>query len=106
MHEFGITCKSCQSKSINILGLMNRKNELFYEIVKPNINSEVVIIAVFINIEYRDLGFKEEGRSFVLYLCENRYNSWDKFSRNFSNKTVVIMDKASIHTMYSILNKL
>ncbi len=30
-------------------------------------------IAVFINIEYRDLGLKEEGRSFVVNILENRY---------------------------------
>lgn len=38
-----ITCKSCHSKQVNVLGLMNRKNELYYEIIKGYINSEVVI---------------------------------------------------------------
>ncbi|MCU0535341.1 MAG: IS630 family transposase [Hydrococcus sp. Prado102] len=38
-----ITLKSCQSKRINVLGLMNRKNDLFYEIHSEAINSQMVI---------------------------------------------------------------
>ena len=43
-----------------------------------NLNS--LLIALFINIEYRDFGLKVEGTytegiSFVVYLCENRYNN-------------------------------
>ena len=55
---------------------MNRKNELCYEIVKGYINSEVAI------------------------------SFWDKFSHNFSKKTVEIMAQASIQTSDRRLNKL
>jgi len=38
-----ITLKSCQSKRINVLGLMNRRNELCYEIHSGTVNSQIVI---------------------------------------------------------------
>jgi hypothetical protein len=62
-----ITLFSCQSKRINVLGLMNRSNELYYEIHSETINTQVVI-------------------EFL-----------DKFSNTLSNPTVVVMDRASIH---------
>lgn len=71
-----IVLKSCQSKRINVLGLMNCKNELFYETQVGNVDSEVVI-------------------KFL-----------DKFSLNLSKPTVVVMDQASIHTSDIILEKL
>lgn len=71
-----ITLKSCQSQRINVLGLMNRKNELFYETYERSIDSEVVI-------------------KFL-----------DKFTEQLSNPTVVVMDQASIHTSDKIINKL
>lgn len=71
-----ITLKSCQSKRINILGLMNRKNELFYEIYPGTINSEIVI------------------------------NFLDKFANDLSKPTVIVMDQASIHTSDRLLDKL
>lgn len=71
-----ITRKSCQSKRINILGLMNRKNELFDEIHPGTINSEIV-------------------RDFL-----------DKLAKNLSKSTVIVMDKASIHTSERLLEKL
>lgn len=71
-----ILLKSSQSKRINILGLMSRKNELCYEIYSGTTNSEIVI-------------------KFL-----------DKFSENLSRKTVVVMDQASIHTSDAMLNKL
>jgi transposase len=71
-----ITLKSCQSKRINVLGLMNCRNELCYEIHQGIIDSEVVI------------------------------NFLDKFSQNCSKMTVVVMDQASIHTSDRLLQKL
>ncbi|ACK64730.1 transposase (plasmid) [Rippkaea orientalis PCC 8801] len=71
-----ITLKSSQSKRINVLGLMNRHHELYYEIYSSNINSQVVI------------------------------NFLDKFSQNLSKQTVIIMDQASIHTSDNLLKKL
>ncbi|MDY7024644.1 MAG: hypothetical protein SWJ54_25405 [Cyanobacteriota bacterium] len=38
-----ITVKSCSSKRINVLGLMNRRNEIYYQIIKGNITTEIVI---------------------------------------------------------------
>jgi transposase len=71
-----IILKSSQSKRINVLGLMNRKNELYYEIYSGTTNSETVI------------------------------NFLDKFSENLPIKTVIVLDQASIHTSDSLLNKL
>lgn len=71
-----ITLKSCQSKRLNVLGLMNHSNELYYEIHRGTIDSEMVI------------------------------NFLDKFSQNLSKTTVVVTDQASIHTSDSLLEKL
>ena len=71
-----IVLKSCQSKRINILGLMNFRNELSYEIHASTIDSEVVI-------------------KFL-----------DKFSENLLLPTVVVLDQASIHTSDCLLSKL
>jgi transposase len=76
--EQGITIalKSCQSKRVNVLGLMNRRNELFYEIYSENVNSKMVI------------------------------DFLDNFSQNLTIPTVIVMDQASIHTSDSLLEKL
>ncbi|NEQ88950.1 MAG: IS630 family transposase [Moorea sp. SIO2I5] len=71
-----IILNSCQSKRINVLGLMGCENQLYYEIHQSSIDSEIVI------------------------------NFLDKFSENLSKLTVVIMDQASIHTSNKILEKL
>jgi transposase len=71
-----IVLKSCQSKRINILGLMNSRNELYYEIHTRTIDSEAVI------------------------------NFLDKFSENLLLPTVVVLDQASIHTSDCWLSKL
>ncbi len=71
-----ITVKSCQSQRINVLGLMNRRNELCYEIHRGIINSQIVM-------------------EFL-----------DKFSYNLSKPTVVIMDQASIHSCDNLMKKL
>lgn len=71
-----ITLKSCQSKRINVLGLMNRQNELYYEIYSETVNSQVVI------------------------------DFLDKFCQNLAKPTVIVMDQASIHTSDSLIKKL
>ncbi|MEM9276775.1 MAG: IS630 family transposase [Cyanobacteria bacterium P01_F01_bin.143] len=71
-----VIIKSRIGKRVNVLGLMNRKNELDYEIIKHSIKSENVI--KFLN----------------------------KFSDKVDKKTVVILDQASIHTSDSFVNKL
>lgn len=71
-----ITLRSCQSKQANVLGLMNRNNELYYEITKEKIDSKFVI------------------------------NFLDKFSGNLDKTTVVVMDQASIHTSDCLIEKL
>ena len=74
--ESTITLRSSKSKRINVLGLMNKKNDLFYEIYGSSVTSEMVI-------------------EFL-----------DKFAKNLTQPTVVVMDQASIHTSDTILNKL
>ncbi len=71
-----IIIKSRTGKRINVLGLMNRKNELDYEIIKHSINSKDVI-------------------KFL-----------DKFSHKLNKKTVVVLDRASIHTSDEFIGKL
>lgn len=70
-----ITVKSSTSKRINLLGLMNRNQELHYEIHTGKVDSEVVI------------------------------KFFDKFSENLEQKTVVILDQAPIHTSDKFLEK-
>lgn len=67
--------KSCASKRINLLGLMNQRNELFYEIKLETIESQTVI------------------------------DFLDRFSQNLTKPTVVVMDQASIHTSDRFLAK-
>ena len=38
------TCKSCDSKQVNVWGLMNRKNKLCYQIVIKDIKMGKVVI--------------------------------------------------------------
>lgn len=62
-------------KRVNVIGLMNRKNELYYEIIKGNITSKDVI-------------------KFL-----------DNFSNKLDKKTVIILDQASIHTSDEFIEK-
>lgn len=71
-----IIIKSRTGKRVNVMGLMNRKNELYYEISCGRIDSEDVI------------------------------NFLDRFGENLSKETVVVLDQASIHTSNTFLNKL
>ena len=71
-----ITLKSSQSKRINVLGLMNCRNQLYSEIHPDKINSNTVI------------------------------NFLDNFSKDLTKTTVVVLDQASIHTSDCLLKKL
>lgn len=71
-----VTLRSCQSKRINVLGLMGGKNQLDYEVHPGIVNSETVI------------------------------NFLDKISERLTKLTVVIMDQASIHTSDELIGKL
>ena len=68
--------KSRTGKRINVMGLMNRKNELDYKIIKGSIESQDVI-------------------KFL-----------DRYSNKLAKKTVVILDQASIHTSNILIEKL
>lgn len=71
-----IIVQSRTGKRINVIGLMNRQNELDYQIIKQGITSQDVIRFL------------------------------DKFSNKLARKTVVVLDQASIHTSDEFLNKL
>lgn len=71
-----ITLKSSQSKRINVLGLMNKRNELHYQIYQEKIDSKALI-------------------KFL-----------DEFSETLAKPTVIIMEQASIHTSDILLKKL
>lgn len=71
-----IPIKSSHSRRLNILGLMNRHQELDAYIFEGRINSEVVISCL------------------------------DKFAENLPIKTVVVMDRASFHRSKKIQNKI
>lgn len=75
--------KDCQiilndidGKRINVMGIMNTKNEIFYEVYEENTNSDKVI-------------------EFL-----------DKFSEKIQIRTVVLLDQASIHTSNKIIERL
>ncbi|MFO5494388.1 MAG: IS630 family transposase [Cuspidothrix sp.] len=71
-----IPIKSSRSRRLNILGLMNRHQELDAYIFEGRITSEVVISCL------------------------------DKFAENLPIKTVVVMDKASFHRSKKIQDKI
>jgi transposase len=71
-----ISLKSSQSKRLNVVGIINKKNEFFYEAYTGNSNSDTLI-------------------KFL-----------DKFSNNLKQRTTVVMDQAPIHTSDKFLAKL
>jgi len=71
-----ISLKSGKSRRINVLGILNKKNELNQEIYLGKMTSERLI----------------------------RY--LDKFSKQLEKKTVVVMDQSSVHTSDAVMNKL
>ncbi len=70
-----ITLKSRQSQRLNLLGLLNRRNELYPYIFEGKITSQIVIA----------------------YL--------DEFSHKLTKKTVIVMDNASIHRSAALVDK-
>ncbi len=75
---------SVKSKRINVLGFMNRANDLFYYPIIGKVNSQTVI-DVFEN--------------FADHMASPRYSSDDRY-------TVVMIDNASIHTSKQFREKL
>lgn len=71
-----ILVKSGKSRRINVLGILNRKNELHREVYLGKMTSERLI----------------------------RY--LDKFSERLEKKTVVVMDQSPVHTSDAVMNKL
>lgn len=65
-----------EGKRLNILGIMKRDNQLFYETQVGTVTSEIVI------------------------------NFLDKYCQNIQKKTVIIIDQASIHTSEAFMEKL
>ena len=71
-----IVIKSSHSKRINTLGVINRNNQLIYEVYSGQLNSKLLIL-------------------FLDKLCEK-----------LTKKTVVVMDQSSIHTSNAVIDKL
>ncbi|MBD2045344.1 IS630 family transposase [Coleofasciculus sp. FACHB-64] len=71
-----ILVKSGKSRRINVLGILNRKNELDWEVYLGKMTSERLI----------------------------RY--LDKFSERLEKKTVVVMDQSPVHTSDAVMKKL
>lgn len=65
-----------EGKTINVMGIMNTRNEIYYEIYEKSTNSDKVI------------------------------DFLDKFSRKIKIRTVILLDQASIHTSDKIMKKL
>jgi len=71
-----IILKDVDGKRINVIGIMNVRNELYYEQYEKSVNSEMVISCI------------------------------DRFSENLEKKTVLLMDQASIHTSDKMMEKI
>jgi transposase len=71
-----IILRSSRSKRLNIVGLINRNNQLEYELYDGSFTSQKLI------------------------------NFLDKFSEKITRKTVVILDQSSVHTSNAVLAKL
>jgi transposase len=70
-----IIVKTQQSKRINALGFLNRKNNLDVYLFEKSINSDVVIACI------------------------------DKFCESIEKKTVLVLDNSSIHTSNALFDK-
>lgn len=71
-----IILREIEGKRINVMGLMNTNNDLYYKSYEKNIDSDTVI-------------------EFL-----------DNFSEKISMKTVILLDQASIHTSDKIIERL
>lgn len=74
--ENQILLPAAKGKFLNVVGLMNRKNDLFYEVLETTFNSDKLI-------------------SFM-----------DRFALQINKKTVVILDNSPIHKSKKFINKL
>jgi len=72
----GLSLPSQRSKRLNVVGLMNRSNDLSAYVFEDSITSAVIIACI------------------------------DDFARQSTKQTVIVMDKASIHTSQMIQEKL
>ena len=75
---------SVKSKRINVLGFMNRSNDLFYYPVIGSVNTDTVI---------------EAFESFATRMEESQHSSNDRY-------TIVMVDNASIHTSHKFKEKI
>lgn len=71
-----IEIKSCRSRRLNVLGILNRNNELWAYVFEGRITSEVVISCI------------------------------DEFVKTLNKKTIIVMDKASYHTSKKMQEKI
>ncbi|MEB3312388.1 MAG: transposase [Snowella sp.] len=71
-----IILNDVEGKTINVMGIMNTKNEIYYESYETNTNSDKVI-------------------KFL-----------DRFSGTIKMRTVILLDQASIHTSDKIMERL
>jgi transposase len=74
--ENQILLPAAKGKFLNVVGLMNRKNDLFYEVLETTFNSDKLI-------------------SFM-----------DRFALQINKKTIVILDNSPIHKSKKFFNKL
>ncbi len=74
--ENQILLPAAKGKFLNVVGLMNRKNDLFYEVLETTFNSDRLI-------------------SFM-----------DRFAQQINKKTIVILDNSPIHKSKKFINKL
>jgi len=72
----GLSLPSQHSKRLNVVGLMNRSNDLFAYVFEDSITSEVILTCI------------------------------DNFVRQSTKPTVIVMDQASIHTSQRMQEKL
>jgi transposase len=71
-----ITVKSGRSRSINVLGILNRKNELYQEVYLEKMTSERLLKCL------------------------------DRLSNQLQKRTVVVMDQSPVHTSDAVIKKL
>ncbi|MDO8641323.1 MAG: transposase [Nitrosarchaeum sp.] len=74
--ENQILLPAAKGKFLNVVGLMSRKNDLFYEVLETTFNSDKLI-------------------SFM-----------DRFALQINKKTIVILDNSPIHKSKKFINKL
>ncbi len=74
--ENQILLPAAKGKFLNVVGLMNRKNDLFYEVLETTFNSDRLISLM------------------------------DRFAQQINKKTIVILDNSPIHKSQKFISKL